>query len=60
MEIKKDLYLGVESGDEVFITKEADGQIVLSPYDPDFAATMKAYQQVKKRYRNTLKTLADQ
>lgn len=53
-------HLGVESGDEVFITKEADGRIVLSPYDPNFAATMEAYQKVKKRYRNTLKTLADQ
>ncbi|NEP11040.1 MAG: AbrB/MazE/SpoVT family DNA-binding domain-containing protein [Symploca sp. SIO2C1] len=52
-------HLGVESGSEVFITKEADGRIVLSPYDPNFSATMEAYQQVKKRYGNTLKTLAE-
>jgi putative addiction module antidote len=53
-------HLGVELGDEVFITKEPNGRIVLSAYDPNFAATMEAYQLVKKRYRNTLKTLADQ
>ncbi|MEA5593442.1 AbrB/MazE/SpoVT family DNA-binding domain-containing protein [Rivularia sp. UHCC 0363] len=53
-------HLGVESGDEVFIIKEADGRIVLTTYDPDFAATMEAYKKVKKRYRNTLKTLADE
>ncbi len=52
-------HMNVESGDEVFITKEPGGRIVLSPYDPDFAATMAAYQQVKKQYRNTLKELAD-
>ncbi len=52
-------HMNVQSGDEVFITKEPGGRIVLSPYDPNFAATMAAYQQFKKRYRNTLKELAD-
>ena len=33
-------YMGVESGEQVFITKEPDGRVVLSPYDPNFAATM--------------------
>jgi putative addiction module antidote len=52
-------HMGVESGDQVFITKEPDGRVVLSPYDPNFAATMEAYQRVKRRYRNALKELAD-
>jgi putative addiction module antidote len=52
-------HIGVESGDEVFITKEPGGRIVLSPYDPTFAATMEAYLRVQKRYRNALKELSD-
>jgi len=51
--------MNVESGDEVFISKESDGRIVLSPYNPNFAATMKAYDRFEKRYRNALKELAD-
>lgn len=52
-------HMNVKSGDEVFITKEPNGKIVLSPYDPDFAETLAAYRQVKKKFRNTLKELAD-
>ena len=52
-------HMNVESGDEIFITKEAGGRLVLSPYDPDFAATMEAHQRAKKQYRNALKELAD-
>ncbi|GBF78927.1 AbrB/MazE/SpoVT family DNA-binding domain-containing protein [Aphanothece sacrum] len=53
-------HLGVKSGDEVLIRKEADGRIVLSPYNSDLAATMEAYQKVKELYHNTLKALSDQ
>ena len=52
-------HLELESGDEVFITKEPGGRLVLSPYNPDFAATMEAHRRVKKRYRNALRELAD-
>ena len=52
-------HMNVEAGEEVFISKEPDGRIVLSPYDPNFAATMEAYQRVQKRYRNALKELAN-
>ena len=52
-------HMNVESGDLVFISKEPDGRVVLSPYDPDFATTMEAHQRVKRRYRNALKALAD-
>ena len=52
-------HMNVDSGDIVFISKEPDGRVVLSPYAPDFAATMEAHQRVKRRYRNALKALAD-
>lgn len=52
-------HMGVESGEQVFITKEPGGRVVLCPYNPNFAATMEAYQRVKRRYRNALKELAD-
>ncbi|WP_250122086.1 AbrB/MazE/SpoVT family DNA-binding domain-containing protein [Chroococcidiopsis sp. CCMEE 29] len=52
-------HMDVEAGDEVFVTKESDGRLVLSPYDKNFAATMEAYRRVKRRYRNALKELAD-
>ncbi len=51
-------HMNVEAGDEVFITKEEGGKLVLTPYDPNFAATMAAYEKVEKRYRNALKELA--
>lgn len=52
-------HMNVESGDQVFVSKEPGGKIVLSPYDPEFAATMEAHRQVKKRYRNALQELAN-
>lgn len=52
-------HMNIEAGDEVFISKEPNGHLVLSPYNPDFAATMEAHQRVKRRYRNALKELAD-
>lgn len=52
-------HMNVEAGDEVFITKEPGGRIVLSPYEPNFGATMEAHRRVKKRYRNALKELAE-
>lgn len=51
-------HMNVEAGDEAFITKEEGGKLVLTPYDPNFAATMEMYEKVEKRYRNTLKELA--
>lgn len=52
-------HMNVESGDQVFVSKEPGGKIVLSPYDPEFAATMEAHRKVKKRYRNALQELAN-
>jgi len=52
-------HMNVEAGDEVFIIKDAGGRIILSPCDPNFAATMDAYDRFEKRYRNALKELAD-
>ena len=42
-------HMNVESGDEVFITKEPGGRIVLSPNDPNFAAALEARERVRNR-----------
>ncbi|MBV8883074.1 MAG: hypothetical protein JO235_03610, partial [Chroococcidiopsidaceae cyanobacterium CP_BM_RX_35] len=48
-------HMNVQSGDEVFISKEPDGRVVLSPFDPELTATMKAFDRFERRYRNALK-----
>ncbi len=44
-------------GDTVFLLETENG-ILLSPYDPDFEASMELYQEASKKYRNALKELA--
>lgn len=50
--------LNLEAGDRLFLVDTDDG-VLLTPYDPEFARTMKAFDSVRKRYRNTLKKLAE-
>ena len=49
--------LHVVEGDTLAMTETADG-IQLSPYDPEFEAAMKAFEEGRKRYRNALRRLA--
>ena len=49
--------LKVEAGDELFVNENPEG-IELSAYDPDFESSMKAFQVVRKKYRNALKELS--
>ena len=49
--------LHVKEGDQLFIT-EAPGGFRLTPYDPDFAATMEVAEGFMRRYKNTLRDLA--
>jgi putative addiction module antidote len=44
-------------GDELHIIETPDG-VMLTPFDPKFAKWAKAYENVNKRYRNTLRALA--
>lgn len=50
--------LHVREGDQVFLTETPDG-ITLRPYDPAFEKQMEAAEDIMRRYRNTLKKLAE-
>lgn len=45
------------AGDEVTIVDTIDGLLV-TPFDPDFATAMTAYERGAKKYRNALRRLA--
>ena len=49
--------LRVEEGDQVFADINQNG-LQLTPYDPNFEATMKAFARTRKKYRNALHQLA--
>ncbi len=49
--------LGVKEGDKLFLTQAPDG-FHITPYDPDFAETMKAAEDFMGRYRNALRELS--
>lgn len=44
-------------GDEVFADTNTEG-LQLTPYDPEFEETMKAFDKTRKKYRNALHQLA--
>jgi putative addiction module antidote len=49
--------LHVSEGDTLHVVTDADGAH-LTPYDPDFDAAMKAFEQTRRKYRNALRALA--
>ncbi|MCL5801704.1 MAG: AbrB/MazE/SpoVT family DNA-binding domain-containing protein [Gammaproteobacteria bacterium] len=49
--------LRVAEGDTLLLTDTPDG-IQLTPYDADFEAAMEAFEQTRRKYRNTLRKLA--
>ncbi len=49
--------LNVGEGDDLYITETADG-VHLSPYNPEFAAAMEAFEVVRKQYRDAFRELA--
>jgi putative addiction module antidote len=49
--------LNINDGDKLFFVEREDG-ILLTPYDPKFDKVMEAYEDLSKRYRNTLRELA--
>jgi len=51
-------YMNVGLGDSVYLTRNADGSFKLTPYDPDFADSMKIVDDVMDEYRDTLRELA--
>ena len=50
--------LKIEKGDTLYVT-ETPGGLQLTPYDPEFAATIEAGRRVMRKYRNALKKLAE-
>ena len=51
--------LHLEDGDRLILTESPDGGYRLTPYDPEFEKQMKAAEEGIRRYRNTLKALAE-
>ncbi len=49
--------LRVAKGDQLFLSETQEGYTI-SPYDPNFAETMRIAGGVMKRYRNALHDLA--
>ncbi|HEY9631749.1 MAG TPA: AbrB/MazE/SpoVT family DNA-binding domain-containing protein [Coleofasciculaceae cyanobacterium] len=49
--------LNVAEGDSVFVT-ETPGGLQITPYNPEFEATMQAFEKTRKKYRNALRELA--
>lgn len=47
----------LEAGDEVTVIETSDG-LLITPFDPDFAIAMAAYERGAKKYRNALRELS--
>ncbi|MGA7884842.1 MAG: AbrB/MazE/SpoVT family DNA-binding domain-containing protein [Acidobacteriaceae bacterium] len=50
--------LHLRRGDSVYLTETPTG-VHLTPYRPDFAEAIEAGRRVMRRYRNTLRKLAE-
>lgn len=50
--------LKAQKGDTLFLTETPDGYEI-SVYDPEFEKQMETARQVMRRYRNTLRELAE-
>ena len=46
-------------GDRLILTESPEGGYRPTPYDPEFEKQMRAAEEGMRRYRNTLKTLAE-
>ncbi|HWX81318.1 MAG TPA: hypothetical protein VNZ02_14550 [Steroidobacteraceae bacterium] len=52
-------HLNAREGDIVHVVTEPDGTVRITPYDPTFGNAVKAFERTRRKYRNTLRTLAD-
>ena len=50
--------LNIQKGDTLYITETPDG-VQLTPYNAEFDTTMKIAKDIMRRYRDTLKKLAE-
>lgn len=51
--------LNVTNGDTLHAVETADGGYLLTPYDPAFADKLEKAEGIMRRYRNTLRILAE-
>ena len=49
--------LRVSADDTLFITETPDG-VQLTPYDPEFEASMKTFEKTRAKYRNAFRELS--
>lgn len=49
--------LQVRDGDVLYAVEREDG-VLLTPYDPDFADAVEAFDIIRRQYRNTFRALA--
>ena len=49
--------LKIEKGDTLYVTETPDG-VQLTPYQEEFARTMEVAEDIMRRYRDTLRQLA--
>jgi antitoxin component of MazEF toxin-antitoxin module len=52
------LRLGLKRGQHLYVTELPGGGFQVTPYDPDFEATVRAADEVMEQYRDTLTVLA--
>ena len=50
-------HLGVQEGDTVFATFQAEGALRLSTADPDFARKVQAAEEVNRKHGNAIRAL---
>ena len=51
--------LDVEESSRLYLSEAPDGGYRLTPYDPEFEQQMKIAEEGMRRYRNTLRALAE-
>lgn len=51
--------MGLKAGQALHLVEVAQGEFRITPYDPEMAAVMKAYEEVATEYRDALRALAD-
>lgn len=49
--------LKIEKGDTLYVTETPDG-VQLTPYEEEFVRTMEVAEDIMRRYRDTLRQLA--
>jgi putative addiction module antidote len=50
--------LQTSDGEKLFLTEGANGEYLLTPYDPGFEKKMQKAEEIMRRYRNALRALA--